>query len=73
MPFHMKQLLEVAKFIDESLNFLQRCRHNADNPQVLFSEVKVSVERTFARTVTIELFRQILTVVPDLYKHEWER
>lgn len=67
MPIHMKKLLEVAKYIDESLNFLQRCRHTADNPQIFFSEVKASVERTYARTITLSLFRQLLSVVPDFF------
>ena len=39
----MKQLIEQSHFIDESLNFLQRCRHRNDSNKILFAEVKESV------------------------------
>ena len=53
LPLHMKQLLESARFIDESMNFLKRCRHKDTSNMILFSEVQTSVAQTFSRTVTV--------------------
>ena len=53
----MKQLLEQARFIDESLNFLKRCRHRNETTGVSFGEVKESVAKSFSRTLTEESFR----------------
>jgi len=39
LPLHMKQLLESARFIDESMNFLKRCRHKDNSTMLQFSEV----------------------------------
>ena len=65
--------MELSKFLDESLNFLKRCRHRDDKENILFTEVKTSVEKSFHRTITIENFRQLLSVVPDFYSHSWEK
>ena len=72
LPLHMKQLLEQAKFIDDSLNFLKRCRHK-DESGILFSELKASVAKSYHRSITEDNFRQLLTVVPDFYSHNWEK
>jgi len=40
---------------------------------VLFRELKASVEKTFARSISMRLFRQILTIAPDFYNHSWEK
>ena len=70
----MKKLAELARYLDESLNFLIACRHRGENTHMLlFSEVKASVERTYARSLTQNHFRQLLSVVPDLYSHDWEK
>ena len=73
LPLHMRKLLEACKFIDDSLNFLQHCRHKEGNSKILFSEVKASVEKSFARSISISIFRQILNLVPDFFSHSWER
>lgn len=71
LPLHMKHLLEQARFIDDSLNFLKQCRHKGESNGILFTEVRASVAKSFSRTVTEDNFRQLLTVVPDFYTHEW--
>lgn len=37
LPLHMKQLMETATFLDESMNFLRRCRHKDATSKMLFS------------------------------------
>ena len=56
LPVHMKQLLEQARYIDESLNFLKRCRHKNEGG-ILFSELKESVAKSYARSISIDVFR----------------
>ena len=70
LPLHMKLLLEQARFIDESLNFLKRCRHKNENG-IPFSELKESVAKSHSRTLSEDSFRQLLSVVPDHYSHSW--
>ena len=52
LPLHMKQLMEISRFVDESMNFIKRCRKANDGAKVHFSELKTSIEKTFARSVT---------------------
>jgi len=66
----MKQLLDQARFIDDSLNFLKRCRHKNETA-IPFSELKESIAKSHSRTITEDSFRQLLSVVPDHYSHSW--
>lgn len=38
---------------------------------MLFSEVCESVKTTFARDMNVNIFKQLLNVVPELYSHHW--
>ena len=73
LPVHMKQLIEVCQFVDETLNFIKRCRRSVEGGSITFKEVKLSVEKSYARTITLSQFRQLLTVVPEFYSHCWEQ
>ena len=57
LPLHMKQLIEVSQFIDESMNFIKRCRRTNDSGSILFSEIKTSIAKSYGRTVTLSQFR----------------
>lgn len=69
----MKHLMTVASYIDESLSFLQQCRKTGPGAIVTFKEVKESVEKSHAKTINENHFRQILTLCPELYNHSWEK
>ena len=73
LPIHIKQLIEVSQFIDESLNFIKRCRRKNDFGSISFTEVKTSIEKSYGRTINLSHFRQLLTVVPEFYSHSWEK
>ena len=66
----MKHPKEVSKYMDNSLAFIKHCR-KAQGGTITFNEVKSSVEKTYARNLTVGMFRQLLSVVPDLYEHSW--
>ena len=57
LPVHMKHLIEGCQFIDETLNFIKRCRRSAEGGAITFKEVKTSIEKSYARTVTVSHFR----------------
>ena len=57
LPLHMKQLIEFSQFIDESMNFIKRCRRTNDIGLITFSEVKTSIEKSYGRTITLSQFR----------------
>ena len=73
LPLHIKQLIDVSQFIDESMNFIKRCRRSNESGSILFTEIKTSIEKSYGRTVTLAHFRQLLTVVPEFYSHSWEK
>lgn len=69
----MKTLMQSGSMIDDCLSFLVQCRKSAVGAVVTFAEVKQSVEKTHAKTVTVNHFKQLLTLCPDLYEHSWEK
>lgn len=38
---------------------------------ILFTDVIDSVKSTFGRDMNVNIFRQLLSIVPELYSHEW--
>ena len=73
LPVHIKQLIDGSQFIDESLNFIKRCRRQNDGGSIVYSEVKASIEKSYGRTINLSHFRQLLTIVPEFYSHSWEK
>jgi hypothetical protein len=53
MPAHYKKILEIAKYLDVSINFIKKCRSNigsgSSNKALTFEELKTSVEKTYGR------------------------
>jgi hypothetical protein len=43
MPIHYKKLLDIMKYLDNSLNFLKSCRKQIS---CTFDELKRSIEKT---------------------------
>lgn len=73
LPLHMKYLMQAGSMIDDCLSFLIQCRKSNLGAVVTFSELKQSVEKTHAKTVTLSHFRQLLTLCPELYEHQHEK
>ena len=40
---------------------------------ITFNEVKSSVEKSHAKTITVVQFKQLLSLSPELYNHSWEK
>lgn len=54
--------------LDQSICFLKNSRHIEC---LLFTDIIDSVKSTFGRDMNVNIFRQLLSIVPELYKHEW--
>ena len=57
LPIHFKQLTDARQFIDESMNFIKRCRRMNDIGFITFSEIKISIAKSFGRTINLSHFR----------------
>ena len=57
LPIHFKQLTEALQFIDESMNFIKRCRRVNEIGNITFAEVKTSIAKTYSRTINLSHFR----------------
>lgn len=68
LPAHYKALVELQGYLDNSLDFLKRCRGQGGN----FNEIKKSIETTHGKKFEISHFRQILYVAPDFYTYKYE-
>lgn len=73
LPLHIKQLIDASQFIDESMNFIKRCRRVNEVGVITFAEVRTSIEKSYGRTINLTHFRQLLTIVPEFYTHSWEK
>ena len=73
LPIHFKQLVDTLGYIDESMNFIKRCRRTNEIGNITFAEVKTSIAKTYGRTINLSHFRQLLTVVPEFYTHSWDK
>jgi hypothetical protein len=69
LPAHYKTLLELQGYLDNSLDFLKRCRGQGGN----FNEIKKSIESTFGKKFEVTHFRQIMHVAPDFYSYKYEQ
>jgi hypothetical protein len=58
--------------LDETLHFFKKCKRTSVN-HIYFSDIKESIEKSYGRRLTLEIFKQIVTLVPDFYEHGWER
>lgn len=76
MPAQYRALKDMAKYIDISLNFLKSRKmtsgSSAIQTYISFSDVKKSVALTQRKQLTIKHFKQILTIMPDLWNHKWQ-
>ena len=69
IPVHYKKLLEILKCLDNSLNFLKKCRKQNS---CTFDELKKSIEKTNGRQFECATFKQILFIYPEAYGYKWE-
>mmetsp|Transcript_13978 Transcript_13978/g.18961 ORF Transcript_13978/g.18961 Transcript_13978/m.18961 type:complete len:84 (+) Transcript_13978:1092-1343(+) len=69
MPAHFKVLVDVCSFIDNQLDFMMQARKKTSG---LFNDMVKQIERTHGRSVTLEQFKQLLSVAPEFYEHSWE-
>lgn len=69
LPAHYKKLLELLKFVDNTLNFLKSCRRQSS---CTFDDLKKSIERTNARSFDLDSFKQILFLMPKSFTHRWD-
>jgi hypothetical protein len=51
LPAHYRRLLELARFLDISLNFIKQCRtsNGSSSKCLTFEELKSSVEKTYGK------------------------
>ena len=68
IPVHYKKLLDILKYLDNSLNFLKSCRRQTS---CSFDELKKSIEKTNGKQFELESFKQILFLLPESYIHSW--
>lgn len=68
MPLKYKYLAQQMGSLDSALSFL---KHSRKQECVHFSEVCESVKASFGRDMNVNIFRQILTIVPEFYTHAW--
>lgn len=54
IPNHYKKLLEIMKYLDNSLNFLKQCRRQTS---CSFDELKISIEKTYGKQFDSVCFR----------------
>ena len=68
MPLKYKVLARQMTNLDSCVSFMKHGRRMESLP---FAEVCESVKQTFGREMNVNIFRQILTIVPEFYTHAW--
>ena len=68
MPLKYKYLVQQMTSLDSALSFH---KYSRKQECVQFSEVCDSVRASFGRDMNVNIFRQILTIVPEFYTHLW--
>lgn len=71
IPIKLRPLIDMVSFIDTTINFL-KTRKGAGIGFIPFREIQNSVAITQHKTLTLQAFRQILFLAPDLYDHKWQ-
>lgn len=68
MPLKYKVLAMQFSHLDSCINFLKNSRKIES---LQFTDVCDSVKQTFGRDMNINIFRQILSIAPEMYVHTW--
>ena len=68
MPLKYKVLARQMSNLDSCVSFL---KHGRRMESLSFTEVCESVKQTFGREMNVNIFRQILSIVPEFYTHAW--
>jgi hypothetical protein len=71
VPNKYRALLEMGRLIDCTLNFLKTRKDKSEN-YIMFRDIQQSIASSQAKTLTLNMFKQILFLCPDLYEHKWQ-